>query len=226
MSDFIHKEFPKSVGREEFWKQIKRTVNGKEVSEEDITNIVNQITDHISPNENDHLLDLGCGNGALASNFFSSINKYTGVDFSEYLLGVAQEFFNPINVEYIYDSAENFINNCSSPKIYTKILIYGAMSYFGRGGLIKALTHIKSDFVNTERIFIGNIPNKLKAREFYDNGGVKIFNLEDSNSAIGTWWDPEELTQVCNEIGFKVKLLYMPDSFYASKYRFDILLTS
>jgi cyclopropane fatty-acyl-phospholipid synthase-like methyltransferase len=224
VSDFIHKEFPKSVGRKEFWKQIKRTVNGKEVSEEDIKHIIKQISDHISPNENDHLLDLGCGNAALASNFFSSIGKYTGVDFSEYLLGVAQEFFNPINVEYVYDSAENFINNCSSPKIYTKILIYGVMSYFGRDGLIKILSNIKSDFVSTERIFIGNIPNKLKAQEFYDNRSVKNFNLEDSKSAIGTWWDPEELTQLCYQIGFKVKLLYMPESFYGSKYRFDILL--
>jgi len=25
MSEYIHKEFPKSVGRDEFWKQIKRT---------------------------------------------------------------------------------------------------------------------------------------------------------------------------------------------------------
>ena len=91
----MHKEFPKSVGRDEFWKQIKRTVNGKEVSEEDISNIVKQITNHILPNKEDHLLDLGCGNGALASNFFPSIGQYTGVDFSEYLLGVAQEFFNP-----------------------------------------------------------------------------------------------------------------------------------
>jgi SAM-dependent methyltransferase len=225
MSEYMHKEFPKSVGRDEFWKQIKRTVNGKEVSEEDISNIVKQITNHILPNKEDHLLDLGCGNGALASNFFPSIGQYTGVDFSEYLLGVAQEFFNPENVEYVDDSAENFINNCESPQIYTKILIYGVMSYFGRKGLINILTKIKNDFVNSDCVFVGNIPNKLKAQEFYDNEGVTNFDVEDSKSAIGTWWDPEELIQICNDIGFKVELLYMPDSFYGSKYRFDILLT-
>jgi cyclopropane fatty-acyl-phospholipid synthase-like methyltransferase len=225
MSEYIHKEFPKSVGRDEFWKQIKRTVNGKEVSEEDISNIVKQITNHIKPNKEDHLLDLGCGNGALASNFFPRIGQYTGVDFSEYLLGVAQEFFNPENVEYVDDSAENFINNCESPQIYTKILIYGVMSYFGRKGLINMLTKIKNDFVNSDYVFIGNIPNKLKAQEFYDNGSVTDFDVEDSKSAIGTWWDPEDLILICNDIGFKVELLYMPDSFYGSKYRFDILLT-
>jgi len=225
MSEYIHKEFPKSVGRDEFWKQIKRTVNGKEVSEEDISNIVNQITNHLHPNERDHLLDLGCGNGALASNFFPSIGQYTGVDFSEYLLGVAQEFFNPENVEYIDDNAENFISNCENPQIYTKILIYGVMSYFGRKGLINILTKIKNDFVSSDFVFIGNIPNKLKAQEFYDNGGVTNFDVDDSKSAIGTWWDPEELIQICNDIGLKVELLYMPDSFYGSKYRFDVLLT-
>ena len=225
MSDYIHKEFPKTVGRKDFWNQIKRTVNGKRVSEEDISNIVKQITNHIHPNKKDHLLDLGCANGALASYFFPIINKYTGVDFSKYLLGVAKEFFNPKNVQYVDEDAVVFINSCDNSKIYTKILIYGTMAYFSREGLINTITKIKKDFINCEKVFIGNIPNRLKAKEFYNKGGVMEFNLDDNKSSIGIWWNPDELIKICKEIGFKTEILYMPDSFYGSKYRFDILLT-
>jgi len=224
MGEYMHKEFPKTVGRNEFWKQIKRTVNGKEVSENDISDIVKQISDNVALNEKDHLLDLGCGNGALASNFFSTVNLYTGVDFSEYLLGVAKEYFNPSNVEYIGDNAENFINKGQNSSAYTKILIYGVMSYFDSNGLIEILTRIKKDFVNVNCVFIGNIPNRSKAKEFYDIRGVVDFDLDDNNSAIGTWWSPEELMKVCNQIGYKAEILYMPASFYGAKYRYDILL--
>jgi 2-polyprenyl-3-methyl-5-hydroxy-6-metoxy-1,4-benzoquinol methylase len=225
MSEYMHKEFPKTVGRTEFWKQIKRTVNGKDVSEKDISNIVKQINDYMLFNDEDHLLDLGCGNGALASNFFPSIRLYTGVDFSEYLLDVAQEFFSPEGVTYINDTAENFIKNCDAQESYSKVLIYGVMSYLDRGGFIGVLSDINKKFASLNSIFVGNIPNKLKAKSFYAAGGVMDFDLDDKASAIGIWWDPADLTKLCKDLGFKVELLNMPDSFYGSKYRFDMVLT-
>jgi len=225
MKNYIHKEFPKTVGRRDFWKQIKRTVNGQEVSEKDISRIVTQVSQNLCLRKSDHLLDLGCGNGALASNFFSEVGYYTGVDFSEYLLDVAKEFFNPEGVKYIDSSVESFVNNCDNPSEYTKILIYGVMSYFGREGFIQILTKIKQDFINAKCIFIGNIPNELKAEEFYGNRGVLEYDVGDMNSAIGTWWTPEGLLRCCNEIGFKAELFYMPTCFYGAKYRYDIRLT-
>ena len=99
------------------------------------------------------------------------------------------------------------------------------MSYFLRNDLINIILKINKDFINCERVFIGNIPNRLKAKEFYQKRGVMRFNLDDNKSPIGIWWSPDELIKICNEIGYKTKILYMPDSFYASKYRFDILLT-
>ena len=56
MSEFLHKEYPKTVGRNEFWKQIKRTVNGKEVSQKDINQIVFQIKNKLKLSSQDILL--------------------------------------------------------------------------------------------------------------------------------------------------------------------------
>ena len=37
---FVHKEFPKQFSKDDFWSQIKRTVDGKPVSEENIDMII------------------------------------------------------------------------------------------------------------------------------------------------------------------------------------------
>lgn len=43
MSEYIRKEFPKSVGRDEFWKQIKRTINGAQVCKDQVEFIYKNI---------------------------------------------------------------------------------------------------------------------------------------------------------------------------------------
>jgi len=77
-NDFMHKEFPKQFSKDDFWSQIKRTVDGKPVSEDDIDMIISQITSNLELEPNSHLLDIGCGNGALAARLFPYLNKYTG----------------------------------------------------------------------------------------------------------------------------------------------------
>ena len=39
-ADHAHKVYPKQFERDDFWSQIKRTVNGKPVSEEDSVQII------------------------------------------------------------------------------------------------------------------------------------------------------------------------------------------
>ncbi|MDG2113706.1 MAG: hypothetical protein P8N02_13955, partial [Actinomycetota bacterium] len=73
-----HKVYPQQFDRNDFWSQIKRTVNGEPVSEEDIGMIVDQVTGQLQLASADHLLDLGCGNAALAARMFDCIALYTG----------------------------------------------------------------------------------------------------------------------------------------------------
>ena len=226
MNDFMHKEFPKTVGRTEFWKQIKRTVNGKEVEEEDIQMIISQIKDKLKFDKGDHLLDLGCGNAALSSNFFREIKKYTGVDFSSYLLEVATEFFKPSgNISYVNDEILNFVNTTEGCGLYSKALVYGAMAYLSRQEFSQLVDQLNNRFVNCRDIFIGNIPNKHRAAKFYRDKADLGLNLENPKSPIGVWWTPEEIQELGHQSGFEVEVLTMPPNFYASEYRFDVSLT-
>ena len=224
MSDYIHKEFPKSVGKKEFWKQIKRTINGVEVSENDINMIVEAIRNALKLNKEDHLLDLGCGNAALASKFFKDIKSYSGFDFSDYLLGIAKEnFFLKGKTNFkLFDMRNDKINNCGLETV-NKVLIYGTISYLSKSDVKSLISNLMSELKNIERIFIGNVPNINFSSEFFARRGLKPTQINDPNSPIGVWWDPDELAEIFMSSNLDVEIKNMPESFYGHKIRFDII---
>src|SRR5579863_3993990 len=60
----------RTVAPNGYWQQVRRTVNGKPISETQIMLIVKAITIGLSLNTADIVLDLACGNGALSSYLF------------------------------------------------------------------------------------------------------------------------------------------------------------
>jgi ubiquinone/menaquinone biosynthesis C-methylase UbiE len=89
----FYKEYPKTCDPNDFWGQVKRTVNGKPVSQDQIEMIVQVACNTLNLSKNDRLLDLCCGNGALTRYLFDACSGGLGVDFSEYLIGVARKHF-------------------------------------------------------------------------------------------------------------------------------------
>lgn len=224
-NDFIHKEFPKKFSRDDFWSQIKRSVNGKPVPESDICMIVDQIKLHMQFSKEDHLLDVGCGNGALASRFFDCVARYTGVDFSAYLLEIANEYFKPDNrVQYIEDDARSFSTTYTETSGINKLLVYGCASYFSREEFVLFLKNISERFSGINTIFIGNIPDIEKAPEFYSRRDITDYDVDDNQSPIGVWWDQNFLIKKGEELGFVASCVKMPETFYGHHYRFDLVL--
>ena len=224
--DYVHKVYPKQFAREDFWSQIKRTVNGQPVSEEDIALIVHQVAAGLELNGSGHLLDLGCGNGALGSRFFDRVDSYTGVDFSEYLLEIANEYFRPHeNIRYVLDDMVSFVEHCASPLDYGMLLCYGCMSYLPKDQFVRMMAVIRERFENVSRIFIGNIPDRAKAGEFHRRRNVMTPNLDDPQSALGVWWDVDEVEKAMKALGYRPQVLTMPPTFYGAGYRFDLGLS-
>ena len=62
--EFNHDEHARSCKRDDFWGQIRRTVNGVPVDEEQIKLVVETIIKELKLNAKDTVLDLCCGNGA------------------------------------------------------------------------------------------------------------------------------------------------------------------
>lgn len=222
--DFIHKEYPKRFARDAFWAQIKRTVNGQPVSEREINQVVEQITRHMQFSRNSHLLDIGCGNGALAARLFPSVEKYTGVDFSAYLLGIANEYFKPApHIRYIEADARSFVGDTVPDPTIDKVLIYGCMSYFTRADFLIFWRNLSQRFQNVNTVFIGNIPDVNRAAEFFSGRNITNFAVDDNQTPIGVWWDPQQLLQLGPPAGFSAECLKMPSDFYGHYYRFDVV---
>lgn len=221
--DFLHKEFPKKFARDDFWAQIKRTVNGQPVSERDIDLIVDQIRRNMCFSSASHLLDIGCGNGALAARLFPYIGKYTGVDFSPYLLGIAREYFMPdANIRYIEADARSFMANFAPTETIDRVLVYGCMSYFSREDFAAFMNNVRERFPEVSTVFVGNIPDINVAAKFFATRNIVDYELDNPQTPIGVWWAPEDLLQMGSRLGFSAQHLKMPDEFYGSRYRFDV----
>lgn len=223
--DFLHKEYPKRFSKTDFWRQIKRTVNGQPVAESDIELIVRQITTHLQLDSDDHLLDLGCGNGALAARLFDRTARYTGVDFSECLLDVADEFFRPHDgIAYIQSDIRKTAAFHSAAANATKVLIYGCICYLSKPEVQQLLVELRQRFPRVQRIMIGNVADREKSDEFFAARNICQYELDDPQSAIGVWWSREELTRGAERLGYQATIVTMPPEFYGSKYRFDVVM--
>lgn len=222
---FDHDEYAKTRAPDDFWGQIRRTVGGKPVSEDQIRMIVEAVTKGLAIETEDVLLDLACGNGALSSLLFDRCQKFLGVDFSEFLISIAKKNFETPNYYFIEQSASEYVQLESHPERFTKVLCYGSFSYFPEVEAAKVLHLLFSKFNNVQRVFIGNLPDKERAMEFYKGKVANVDELSDCSSQIGIWRSRSEFEQLASHAGWKVKFTSMPAEFYAAHYRYDVLLT-
>ena len=224
--EYDHKEFPKLVGPRDYWAQVKRTVNGRPVSDADIAQITAAIRGglQLHPGGADRLLDLGCGNGALTSLLYDSLESMVGVDFSEVLIEVAQRDFQvPGRFEYRLADALAFVQQEPEPERVQKVLMYGCFAYFPAPEA--TLTTLRERFTQVSRVFIGNMPDLSLAEKFYYNGVPPLAELRDPESKIGVWWTEAEFRALAASCGWSASFSRMPAGFYASHYRYDVVLT-
>ncbi len=221
-SDF--KEFPKGVAPTDFWKQVKRTVGGQPVSEEQIALIVSVIKQALML-ENDVLLDLACGNGALSSYLYDDCVEFVGVDFSEVLIDVARQHFQRPQAGFLLADVGKYIVAEAKPARFTKVLCYGSFAYFTESDARLVLTSLHDQFVNVSKVFIGNLPDLDRQADFFTDGLDHTSELKDPESKIGTWRTEAEFCELAADCGWSAQIQRMPEQFYAAHYRYDALLT-
>jgi len=226
LKDHLHKEFPKTCAPDDFFGQVKRTINGKPVPQEQIDMIIAAIGNNLNLKEDDVLLDICAGNGALVQGFFSGIKAYLGVDFSEYLIGVAKNNFEKLpDFRFIVSDALEYSVNEKQPENFTKALCYGAFQYLPQEAAEGLLKNLYDRFKNLKSFFIGNLPDKDRADKFYYADIDYKPLLSDHTTALGIWRSKAEMKTLAEKHGWKAEIIDMPASFYVSHYRYDIKLT-
>ena len=223
---FDHNEYAKTRAPDDFWGQIRRTVQGKPVTEDQIRMIVDSVHAALRLKPDDRLLDLACGNGALSHRFFDSIAEYLGVDFSEHLISVARKNFEKLPLyRFVMQGAAEYVRQEPHPERFTKVLCYGSFPYFPAADAAEVLRTLYQKFTSVQAVFIGNLPDKDRAAAFYKENQVSAEELADHASQIGIWRTQDEFTRLAGEAGWKARFSFMPAEYYASHYRYDVLLS-
>lgn len=222
----FYKEHPKTCEPDDFWGQVKRTVNGKPVSQEQIDMIVDAVVSGLALDSGDTLLDLCCGNGALSTLLFSRCRGGLGVDFSEALISTANRYFaSPPEQTYILQDVVLFCENPPTPDKFTKVLCYGSFPFIEHERSESLLRLLKDNFTNAERVFIGNCPDKKQLSRFYGDQPVEHGMENDPASPIGIWRTEEEFVDMANRCGWQAEIHKMPENYYAAHYRYDVILS-
>lgn len=220
------KIYPTTLGARDYWRQVKRTVNGVPVSEAQIEMIVQAIEQGLAledqcPNK---LLDIGCGNGALSALLFGKLSSFLGVDYSEFLISVAKRDFQRLP-DFRFEMAEAmaYVLSEPEPQRFNKALCYGCFSYFPEAESFLSVLHDR--FTKVERVFIGNLPDRDRAHLFYRGGLPASDELENHDSKIGIWRSEAEFEALARRAHWKCHFSKMPEGFYANHYRYDVVLT-
>lgn len=222
---YHYKDWPKQCDPEDFWGQVKRTVNGKAVSQDQIDLIVDAVTGGLELNSNDVFLDLCCGNGALTTYFFSTCRGGTGVDLSDFLIDVAMKHFHKKdNDNFIVEDVVQFANTNNNELQYSKGLCYGSFQYLPKESAAELIKALFQRFPTLSRFYIGNIPNREMIREFYRENYEDGIETRD-DSPIGIWYTKEEITSIATAAGWHIEISQMPKEYYGSLYRFDAVLS-
>lgn len=223
---FDHDTYARTRAPDDFWGQIRRTVQGQPVSDEQIKMIVQAIKWGLGMRSDDVLLDLACGNGALSFRLFDSCKEFVGVDLSEYLISVAKKNYEVLpRYRFLEQGAAEYVRLDPLPQRFSKVLCYGSFSYFPADDAADVLQLLFEKFSNVRTVYIGNLPDKERAAEFYKAKQPNAEELSDSSSQIGIWRTRSEFAQLAGNVGWKVRFSTMPADFYASYYRFDAVLS-
>ncbi len=230
----IYTKHAEQYDTKDFLKHVWRTVDGEDIPAEQLNFITNSIRNALKLSKDDVVLDLFCGNGHLSHFFIDEIKGLHGVDGSDYLIKIANENFRIENKSsYACSDLSRFDldgilqNSLFSQKDFTKILIFGSIQYLSKSSLGDFLTFLYKKFTNAIYIYIAPVPNKRHAADFFKKRNVDVttVNLDDNNSPIGSWLDPEEFMDIANKAGWKAQEIPFENRHYQSFYRFNVLLS-
>lgn len=199
----------------------------------DFQKIAEDIIDKVHFEEEDMVLDMCCGNAALAKFVAKTCREIHGVDHSKKLIETAKKLKEKENISnlHLHFSDAMNIDKLFKEDFFDKSYCYFSFQYFdaeNRELLLEKLSRV------TQRkgwIFLGDIPNKTRMWNFYPTK-IKFYRekisrrvqLKEGECDLGWWIDPKEITDWCGRKKLGVSILPQDESLPHAHYRFDVLI--
>lgn len=221
-----YEEYPKTLARDDFWGQVRRTIRGRRITEEELAVVVDALKEGLQLTNDDTLLDLMCGNGALTARLFSSCRSVVGVDRANYLIGVAKEYFErPPEYVFVQDDVLSYVHSAADAARFTKALCYGSLQYLPVEGLASMLTGLRGRFPRMDRVLLGNVPDKERAPLFFgERFEQDPPGLGDPTAPIGVWWSQADFQELAAAAGWRASFSRLPPDVFNAKFRYDAVL--
>jgi len=219
-----YKEYPKTLAADDLWGQVRRTVYGKPVSEEQIQMIVDAIVADLALRSTCVLLDIGCGNGALSERLFSHCGQYLGVDFSEYLISVAKGRFASPRHAFICQDALEYVAREADPSRFDRALCFAVFPYLSDVQARQMLSLLSQRFLNLRLVFVGNLPDRDCAGNFFQGQDLATAELDNPQTQIGVWRTREQVAAMAESAGWCARFQLMPPDYYQAHYRYNAIL--
>jgi 2-polyprenyl-3-methyl-5-hydroxy-6-metoxy-1,4-benzoquinol methylase len=208
----------------QLYKQVGKTVDGKEINEGQIDLIIAAIVNNLKLNQFDKVIDLCCGNGLLTKKISLIVKEVVGVDFSKNLIGIAKLLNKAYNIGYNFEDILNL--DSSFFKGQVKIFMYEGLQHLSPDDIYNVLSKLQIS-EGKQMLFIGGIPDKQKLVKYYDTNDKFNYYLQcekEGRPHMGRWWNKDEITRIAAKTGFRATYLRQDSSLYTSYYRFDCVL--
>lgn len=180
---------------------------------------VNEIADRLDLNQDDDLLDLGCGVGLLSLAFSPWVNLVYGVDASGVAIERARETCSYVgNVSFQCMNIEKDLSYLRDEE-FDKILVYSVLQYMGSENRVKEFFKWEiTKLVSACRILFAGIPDPEK-KDLYSEAEQEKDLLDEI-----LWVPKTEMIKIGRETGYKAAIWDLHPMIPQHKYMYNLLL--
>jgi SAM-dependent methyltransferase len=226
MSGYWKSHYDSKVDRFEtsLLKQVDRTLNGEEMSGEQLDLCVQGVVDALGLAATDRVIDLCCGNGLITKIIAGKVATVVGADFSEKLVEQARTKSEAPNVAYVVADVTTLAPNVCEG--VGKAYMRDSVSCFSSESLDRLLRQVGAA-PSVKCIYISGVPDAEKLTTYYDTEEKMAFYREREATGrphIGTWWSREEMRELVESAGWSVRFLAQDARLLSAPYRYDCLL--
>jgi cyclopropane fatty-acyl-phospholipid synthase-like methyltransferase len=211
--------------------QVGRIRSGRALPEATVVKIVDHIVEQLDLQQEDHLLDLCCGNGLLTRQLAWHCQRALGLDLSESQLAMARQRGGPNHLTYACADAvalDAFFESHAPQDQFDKINLYFSFQYLdtfqkGKQAIAGMLNRLRAG----GRIFIGDVPDQQFFSSFYPTPQARLNYFLKSKlgkNDMGKFWSASEMQRIGKELGIKVIRKVQPEFLPYASYRVDYLL--
>jgi ubiquinone/menaquinone biosynthesis C-methylase UbiE len=181
----------------------------------------------------DVVLDLCCGNAALAKIISKTCREIHGVDHSAHLIETAKKIKKKENISnlHLHLSDAMHIDKLFQEDFFDKSYCYFSFQYFDKMKRELLLEKLSRVTKRKGLIFLGDIPDKTRMwnfypakLKFYREKISRLIQFKEGECDLGWWIYPKEIMDWCDNHKLSASILPQGKNMPHAYYRFDVLI--